>query len=278
MSGVYTGAALGGIGGYIAESFGWRIGFCLFGIIGISYAIVLALSLRDTASRAAETKPTNDVKPMAAMVALFSVAGFWILLALNALVGVANWGINGWLPTYLKDQFHLGLGSAGLSATAYIQIASFIGVLVGGAWADRWARRNRRGRMVVPAIGYIIAGPCLFLSATAGTLAPALAGLIVFGLSRGFFDANHMPILRQLTNEKYSATGYGVLNFVSCSAGGVMIWVGGMLKDAHVPLSVVFEFSAGGLLVVGFLLLCLRPAKTSPMPARISVTDLNTKI
>src|SRR4051812_21698537 len=32
MSGVYTGAALGGIGGFIAESYGWRVGFSLFGV------------------------------------------------------------------------------------------------------------------------------------------------------------------------------------------------------------------------------------------------------
>src|SRR5438876_362936 len=30
MSGIYAGAALGGIGGYIAERFGWRMGFQLF--------------------------------------------------------------------------------------------------------------------------------------------------------------------------------------------------------------------------------------------------------
>lgn len=276
MSGVYTGAALGGIGGYIAEAYGWRAGFSLFGIIGISYAVVLLFFLRDNSAQGIETKTTSDVKPWPAVVALFGVGGFWILLALNALVGVANWGINGWLPTYLKDQFKLGLGSAGLSATAYIQTASFLGVLIGGAWADRWARKNRRGRMIVPGLGYLVAGPCLFLSAIAGTLAPALAGLIVFGLARGFFDANHMPILRQLTDEKYSATGYGILNFVSCIAGGIMILAGGMIKDAHFPLSVVFQFSAAGLLVVGVLLFCLKP-KTTPIAAPIPLTDLKTK-
>lgn len=279
MSGVYTGAALGGIGGFIAESYGWRVGFSLFGAIGINYAIVLIFFLRDNPSVVADSKTKiNSVKPFAAAVALFGVGGFWVLLALNALVGVANWGINGWLPTYLKDQFHLGLGSAGLSATAYIQTASFLGVLIGGAWADRWARRNGRGRMFVPAIGYLVAGPCLFLSGSVETLAPALAGLIVFGLARGFFDANHMPILRQLTDERYSATGYGVLNFVSCSAGGIMIYAGGMLKDAHVPLSAVFQFSAAGLLVVGILLLLLKCTKTTPQPTPIFVANSNTKL
>ena len=264
MSGVYAGAALGGVGGYIAEKFGWRYGFTLFGVVGVVYAVFLTFCLKDARqaqpmkSECAEEKG-NDIRISSALAALFSQRGFWLLLALNALVGTANWSINGWLPTYLKEHFHLGLGAAGLSATGYIQVASFIGVLVGGAWADRWSRTNLRGRSLVPAIGYVIAGPCLFLSAATDAFSAAILGLIVFGLGRGFFDANHMPILRQVADERFSATGYGVLNFVSCAAGGVMIYAGGALKDANVDLSKVFQISAFGLLIVGLLLFALKP-------------------
>jgi MFS transporter, Spinster family, sphingosine-1-phosphate transporter len=261
MSGVYAGAALGGVGGYIAEHYSWRFGFSAFGIIGIIYAAALIFFLRDAPNKDISGNPiaaAKDVKFSTALIALFTVGSFWILLSLNALVGVANWGINGWLPTYLKEHFDLGLGEAGMSATAYIQIASFAGVLIGGAWADRWSRKNPRGRSFVPAIGYCVAGPFLFLSAVTNTLPIAVVGLIVFGLGRGFFDANHMPILRQLVNERYSATGYGVLNFVSCAAGGIMIYVGGMMKDAKVDLSVVFQFSALGLFIVGVMLFFIK--------------------
>jgi MFS family permease len=262
MSGVYVGAALGGVGGYIAEAYGWRAGFSLFGIFGVGYAIVLMCLLRDAQPTEARIEEHGasvpKINPGTALGALFGVAGIWILLLLNGLVGVANWSINGWLPTYLKDHFHLGLGSAGLSATGYIQIASFLGVLGGGAWADRWSRKNPRGRALVPAIGYAVAGPCLFLSAMTGTLPVALASLVVFGLGRGFFDANHMPIIRQLIDERYSAMAYGLMNFVSCAAGGIMIYAGGMIKDSHADLSLVFRLAAAGLFVAGAMLFLLR--------------------
>ena len=266
MSGVYAGAALGGVGGYVAEQYGWRIGFSMFGAFGVGYALVLMLGLRDAPmdSRATQTEcrlkacTTISADVGDALNALFSAPGFYVLLALNALVGAANWGINGWLPTYLKEHFKLGLGEAGLSATGYIQMASFAGVLIGGVWADRWSRSNPRGRVLVPAIGYCVAGPCLFLSAATGTLPLAIAGLIVFGLGRGFFDANHMPILRQLVDERYSATGYGFLNVVSCAAGGIMIYAGGKMKDAEMDLSLTFQLSAAGLLVAGIMLFALK--------------------
>jgi hypothetical protein len=91
----------------------------------------------------------------------------------------------------------------------------------------------------------------------------AIGGLIVYGLGRGFFDANHMPILRQAIDERYSATGYGFLNFTSCAAGGVMIYVGGRLKDAQVDLGHVFQFAAIALGVVSFLLLAVKPRRTT---------------
>jgi MFS family permease len=263
MSGVYVGAALGGVGGYIAEAYGWRAGFSIFGVFGICYAVVLLFCLRDSDPLAENAErqraPIGKLKIATALTALFSIGGFWILLLLNALIGVANWGVNGWLPTYLRDQFHLGLGSAGLSATGYIQVASFLGVLVGGLWADRWSRKNARGRAWIPAIGYVVAGPCLFLSAITGTLPVAIAALIVFGLGRGFFDANHMPIIRQLVDERCSAMAYGMMNFVSCAAGGVMIYAGGLIKDSHADLGVVFQISAAGLFVAGLMLFMLRP-------------------
>jgi MFS family permease len=262
MSGIYVGAALGGVGGYIAEAYGWRAGFSLFGMFGIAYAVVLAFSLRDVPpgkmNGAAFASAPEKVTVSVAIPALFGVGGFWLLLALNAMVGASNWSVNGWLPTFLRDHFHLGLGAAGLSATGYIQIASFLGVLIGGAWADNWSRRNPDARSRVPAIGYCVAGPFLALSSMAESLPLALGGLIVFGLGRGFFDANHMPILRQLVDQKYCATGYGLLNLVSCAAGGAMIFAGGHIKDSHIDLRVIFQLGGVALFAAGLMLLLLK--------------------
>ncbi len=264
MSGIYTGAALGGVGGYIAEHFGWRAGFSLFGAFGVIFAICTAFLLRDIvamASGSSAVKRSSEAEEMRAVTVLrglFGQPAFLLLLLVNALVGIVNWGIYGWLPTYLKDHFKLGLGAAGMTATGYIQVASFFAVLAGGFWADRWSKTNSRARALVPAIGYCAAAPCLFLSASTDVLPLAIAGLIVFGIGRGFFDANHMPILRYIADQRYSATGFGFLNFISCTTGGIMIFAGGWLKDSHVDLSRIFQFSAFGLFLVGLLLFAMR--------------------
>lgn len=261
MSGIYAGAALGGVGGHIAEHYSWRAGFTWFGVVGVVYAVVVCFVLRDApapATTAAGTeKPHTSLG--AALRALLGRPAFVLLILSFALVSLANWGIYGWLPTYLREHYKLGLGAAGMAATGYVQIASFVGVIVGGIWADRWSRTQPRARLWVPAIGSCVVGPCLFFGISADLLAVALAGLIVYGLGRGFYDANLMPIVRTIADERYSATGYGLLNFIGCMVGGIMVYVGGWMKDAQVDLALVFQLSAGGLLLTGIILFCLRP-------------------
>jgi MFS transporter, Spinster family, sphingosine-1-phosphate transporter len=265
MSGVYAGAALGGLGGYIAEHFGWRQGFNWFGVTGVLYAGLLVFLLRDRPKAAAGAdqviEPTSspNASVTEALRALFGQRSFLALLVYFSLFSAANWCLNGWLPTYLREQFHLGEGKAGLSATAYIQLASFVGVLVGGAWSDWWVRRNPRGRLYVPMLGFCVGGPFLFLMASTDAFALAIAGMVVYGLSRGFSDTSTMPILCQVVSARYRATGYGFLNLFSTFVGGVMIYVGGALRDRQVSLSVIFEASAVGLVLAGLALLILKP-------------------
>ena len=264
MSGLYAGAALGGLGGVLAEHFKWQSAFNLFGTIGIAYSIVLILTLkecREAQPSNAENVPAEKIQLADAFGYLLRESSFWALLGYFGLLSIANWAIYGWLPTYMGQQFKLGQGAAGMSATAYIQVASFAGVLIGGAWADRWSRRNPRGRALVPLIGFCAAGPALYWSASTSVLLAAIIGLVVFGLARGFADANNMPILCQIAPARYRATGYGVLNFAACALGGAMTYVAGALKDANIGLEKVFQFCAGGVVVAVLLLLFVKPKK-----------------
>lgn len=268
MSGLYAGLALGGLGGYISELWGWRSGFHVFGVVGIVYSIVLLYVLKDHKAEpnadTADTEPeSHKISLTEALKALFSEASFFILLFYFAVLGMVNWLVYGWLPTFLKDHFNLNLGEAGISATGYIQIGSFIGVIVGGILADRWTRKNNRGRLYMLIIGFTMGAPFLFLMASTNIFAIAIIAMLIFGLARGFNDANLMPILRQVADGRYIATGYGVLNFLSTIIGGLMVYVGGALKDAQVDLSIVYQVSAVVMLLATWALFAVKLKKNN---------------
>jgi MFS family permease len=268
MSGLYAGLALGGLGGYIAELWGWRSGFHVFGIVGIVYSLILLYVLRDhKPDPVVVTEGEEEVMPKisltGALKVLFSEASFFILLFYFAILGIVNWLVYGWLPTFLKDHFNLNLGQAGISATGYIQIGSFVGVIVGGILADRWTRKNNRGRLYMLIIGFTLGAPFLFLMASTNVFSIAIIAMLVFGLARGFNDANLMPILRQVADGRYIATGYGFLNFLSTIIGGLMVYVGGALKDAQVDLSIVYQVSAVAMLLATWSLFAVKLKKNN---------------
>jgi len=258
-SGIYAGAALGGFGGLLADHLGWRMTFTIFGLIGVAYAFVVAFCLRDLKVDSSRAKdPANQVAIWTTLKSLFTVKAFLILLVLNIFVSISNWLIYSWMPIYLREHFSRSQGEAGLWATVPLQIASFVAILVGGAWADRWSRTNPRGRTYITAIGFAAAAPALFLTGSTSVLSLAVVGLIFYGFGRGFYDANLMPILRQTINERYSATGYGFLNFIGCMAGGVMILEGGALRDLHVPFGKIYQVAATGLAIMAVMLFFLK--------------------
>jgi hypothetical protein len=93
----------------------------------------------------------------------------------------------------------------------------------------------------------------------ASTLAVAVAFLALFGLGWGSFDCNNMPILCQVVRPTQRATGYGVMNLVSISCGGLADWGFGALRDARVPTDAIFGAFSGAAVVSVVLVLLIRP-------------------
>ncbi|MFM1768374.1 MAG: hypothetical protein RJA22_903 [Verrucomicrobiota bacterium] len=260
---IYCGVILGGFSGYVAEapSLGWRWAFDACGIAGIAYAVPLALLLRD-APRAAEAGPDGPAGTPSALSAarqLLTNVNFLLLVTYFTLPALAGWVVRDWMPAILKQEFNIGQGRAGVSATLYWQCAAIVGALLGGWLADRWMQRHARGRIHVSAIGMALIIPALFGVGNAGTLTTAIAFLILFGLGWGFFDCNNMPILSQIVRPELRATGYGIMNLVSISCGGFADWGFGILRDAHVPLNAIFSVFAATALLSAVLVLLIRP-------------------
>ena len=168
------------------------------------------------------------------------------------------------MPAILKQQFAIGQGTAGVTASLYWQLAAIFGALIGGWLADRWMKRGNWGRIYVSAIGISLIIPALFGVGNAGSLMVAAAFLALFGFGWGFFDSNNMPILTQIVRPEVRATGYGVMNLVSMTCGGFADWGFGYLRDQAVPLNVVLGLFALIPVVSILFLLSIRPLPESP--------------
>lgn len=263
VTGMTMGGAAAGLGGWLAEHYGWTYAFVLFGVAGIVYSGILALALRDAPRESNGSTSVSITTPTvgfgAAITSLFSSGSYLLAFFFWGLLGIVMGIVAGWMPTYVQEHFHMGQGEAGFTATGYLQVSALVGVLVGGAWADRWSLVNRRARILVTVIGLCFAAPGILLVAHTHVLLVAVFGLILYGFSRSFTDSNLMPILCMVVDPRYRATAYGFLNLFSCILSGVAIYAGGALRDANVSLSRMFLFSAGSIVVCAVLMLLVKP-------------------
>jgi MFS family permease len=259
---IYLGVIAGGFAGYVADSpsLGWRRAFEACGLFGMAYALPLTLLLRDAPAhgRGAEPREGSFLRSTRELLA----NGSFVLLVLYfTLPALAGWVVRDWMPAILKQEFGIGQGRAGVSATLYWQVAAIVGAVGGGALADRWMRRTGRGRIYASAIGTSLIVPAIFGVGHAGSLAVAVVFLALFGLGWGVFDGNNMPILCQVARPHLRATGYGLMNLVSISCGGVADWAFGALRDARVPLEAIFGAFSGAAAFSVVLVLRIRPGE-----------------
>lgn len=269
---IYCGVIAGGFGGYVAESphLGWRIAFSTSGLVGMVYAIPLVLLLKDLRAStfvAKETSTTGEPQIPGAVVdhsraswfSLLTNTSFLLLILYFTLPAMAGWVVRDWMPAILKQRFTIGEGQAGVAATLYWQVAAIFGALVGGLLADRWIRTSLRGRIYVSAIGMAMIVPAIFGVGNANSLLVAICFLVLFGIGWGFFDCNNMPILAQIVRPELRASGYGMMNFVSISCGGLADWGFGILQDRQVPLNISFGVFAGLAVLSIAIVLLIRP-------------------
>jgi MFS family permease len=264
--GIYLGVIIGGFGGYAADhpDLGWRWAFEACGLVGIAYAIPIFLLLRDAPVRA-DVNAAGCPSPGAAFRELASNRSFLLLVFYFTLPALAGWVVRDWMPAILKAEFGIGQGLAGVTATLYWQTAAMAGALGGGWLADRWMRRTPRGRIFVSAIGMSLIVPAMFgvgYAPQTGLLWVAVSFLVLFGIGWGFFDSNNMPILCQIARPDLRATGYGIMNFVSISCGGLADWGFGLLRDRQVPLFGIFGVFASAAILSIVLVLLIRPRYT----------------
>ncbi len=265
MAGVFIGASLGFVGGWIAEDHSWNLAFTIFGGIGIVYAIVIAFLLKDPPQEKlndpASTLPAEQGNFFRTIKELFSIPSFYAMLAFWSLLSIVAWLITAWLPTFYLQRFHLSQKMAGVYATAYLYPASVAGLVLGGIMTDQWSKKNRRARMLVPALGLCVATPMVFLASDTTILTLAILFFMIYAFTKAFSDTNMMPILSTIATKEKRATGYGILNLFSCIVGGIGIYAGGYLRDAEVSFTTIFRWASFLIPVCIVLLLLIKSKK-----------------
>ena len=226
QSSVYVGTILGSwLGAWFAEHYGWRVGFYLFGGLGMVLALVLYRFLREPRRGEAELAAQPAEAPKLTLAetlrAIFRAPAVPLLML--AFVGanfVATIFLT-WTPTFLVEKFGFKLAAAGLSGTVFIHLASALSVPVAGWLADRLIRRHAGGRMMVQALGLLVGAGFVFLVGKTRNSGTLILAMTLFGVCKGFYDSGIFASLYDSIEPRARGTAAGLMNTVGWGGGAL---------------------------------------------------------
>ncbi len=251
--GINCGMVLGGsLAGLLAQHFGWRSGFLVFGLAGIGLALFSRSFLPPAPAAPATAAPRPSF--LAALKHLAGVPTYYAMVAESMLSGMGMWIFFSWLPLYFRETYGMSLAAAGFAGTFMLQISVMLGLTVGGWISDRAAARSPHRRVLVYGSCYLLAAPFLLLFLGTPAFGVVAAGITAFSFLRGVGQANDHPTLCEIVPPHLRSTAIGLMNACATASGGCGVFLAGYLKGG-VGLGGVFAGISGAFLVAGAIML-----------------------
>lgn len=226
--GITAGFALGG---WLGATYGWRTAFIVAGIPGLFLAVALASYRTQSVAQVSAPPPF-----LATVRSLWKNSIYRLLVWLSAVFSMTIFGPIAFLPAFFVRSHGMPMSAVGLYSGLAIGLGMAVGVLSGGAIADRLARRGAEHPQRLCAVAIVLSG-LAFLAAF--TLAdPRLAFAAVF-IAAALGSIASPVISTAIQNEspndsRATAASLGTLA-VSIAGIGLAPLLIGMMSDAFAP-------------------------------------------
>jgi MFS family permease len=242
-TGTHFGVLIGMLGGAaIAEAYGWRMAFVIFGIPGVLLGVVIALTVREPLRAAAPAHGPmwSDIKRV------WQLPGFFLVACAGALTGLAGYGLGAWSPSFLIRTHGLSLMEAGLMLGIAGAIGGILGAVIGGILCDRLSQRDLRWQLWLPSLGAFASAPFMLAfvlwpeaqawSVGGITIPVAMVFMLFGGIIAAFWIGPTYAAIQNLAPEhqrtQASALFLFMFNLIGLGLGPLVI---GILSDVFAP-------------------------------------------
>lgn len=145
-------------GALIAEAYGWRSVFLIFGIPGVLLAILIQLTIKEPLKVTASASE-EGAGLFSTLGNIFRLPSFAHIMVGVGFTGIAGYGLGVWSPSFLVRVHNMSLVDAGLYLGLIGVFGGGLGTISSGLLVDRLARRDKRWQLWLPAIGIFLALP-----------------------------------------------------------------------------------------------------------------------
>jgi predicted MFS family arabinose efflux permease len=235
LAGVLFGLLLGG---WLAETAGWRVAFAVVGLPGLAVALLVRFGIPEPARGASEGLRDAGAPPSLRETAawLAALPTFWHVSIAAALYSVTSYAVMTWAPTFMRRIHALSYAEVGLQIGLAIGIAGAIGMYAGGVACDRLAQRDRRWLLWLPACSALVLAPFYVMFVVAGGPTLAILAFVPVNLVMTVYAAPSYTITQGLASLRMRAMASAivlfVLNLIGLGVGPTLV---GVLNDLLEP-------------------------------------------
>jgi len=232
--GLYLGILSSGfVAGKIADIWGWRPTFWIYGSAGVVLGLFFIRVLRDAPSdshveavRVRESLIASVKVLVQIKSALLATGGFMALVFVNNAFQL-------WAPSFVQQKFNVTMAQAGGGVMFYHNLAAMTSAVIVGYLTDRAVKRDPKFRLKMQACGLLLGAPIVLLISCVDTLPHMWWMVALYGIFRGFFDCNTFASLYDVVPAKYHATASGLMMMAAFIVGSFSPWMLGRLSDAY---------------------------------------------
>lgn len=238
--GVYLGITVGYLfGGYMGETYGWRMTFLMLGVPGVLYALLLYFTVKEPPRGYSE--PDKKIEKNSNLKEIFKILlskKTFIFLALASGFHVfVGYGTSHWMASFLGRIHGLGQADAGSWLALTAGVGGGIGTYLGGYLADKLSKKNRRWFMWLPALGIILGLPFGLTALIHGNLNIAMTCYFITNVTFAFYIAPMLAVAHNIVpinmRAMASAVLFLVMNLIGLGFGPL---IAGMLSDYLNPI------------------------------------------
>jgi MFS family permease len=223
------GIAVGiGLGGFVAQHWGWRHAF---GLVAIPGAIVAVLFFFVKDYKTVELVKTKDsAHTTQSQVKMSKTDIFWEFIRTPSLI-LTNIGFIGcifannavifWLPTYFHRTTGISISEAGMK-TSLLMILAIIGLPLGGWLADMWFKKRVTARLLFPAITTALNAIVIFAAFSVLEGKAQYVTLLGMGILASAFAPAAITVTQEVIHPGLRAISYSVCVIVQNLFGASM--------------------------------------------------------
>lgn len=255
---LYIGIMCSGfLAGHVAELYGWRAAFYIFGGFGILLGGILIFRLHDAPAlekppssleenQSSDLPETETFGTLQALKKLVRIPSALLLTVGFTAIVVVNNAFLTWMPNFIEVKFDISQKEAGGYSMLYHHLAALFGVLIGGFSADWLSGRFPRFRLVLQSASMLIGFPLIFMLGAVDSLPRLWLVIACFGLVRGLYESNTHAAVFDVVPPNLRATVVGLMIMTAFLIGSLPPLLLGFLAE---------QFGAEKGLALGFQIL-----------------------